>query len=263
MKRLSLILGMMTIGILASCSNDEFDTNVTSDAADDAKLNLNGVLLKRIVATVNGGTTVTTNDYLYNGSKLSRINSSDGTYVTYTYNGNLISERSFYYNGSLNTKELFQYNASGQLINYKRLNPSNVILFSTVYQYNSDGTISVAGYKGSTQTASTQTVNRKVFLLNGQVSKIENYTISNGTAVTETLNYTFDTKNSPFKDIIGFDKLTYYDMALNGNARNVTGITTVGATLANSGNDVVQYTYNAQNYPVTANKGSIVFQYFY
>lgn len=263
MKRLSLILGVMTMGVLASCSTDEFDTEVTSDTTEDAKLNAKGVYLKRIVTTTNAGNTVNTSDYLYSGSKLSRVNSSDGTHVVYTYTGNLITERAFYYNNALNTKEIFEYNDNSQLLNYRRVNPSNSVLYRAVYQYNSDGTVTVSGYKGSTVTESSKIVNRKVFIVNGQVTKIENYTVSNGTAVTEILNYTFDTKYSPFKDILGFDKLTYYDTALNGSARNVTGITTAGASLANSGNDIVQYTYNAQNYPVTANKGSIVLQYFY
>lgn len=252
----------MTMGILASCSTDEFDPEATT-ATDTAKLNVKGVYLKRTVATTNGGANVTTSDYLYEGSKLSKVTASDGTYVAYLYTGNFITERDFYYNNILNTKELFEYNANGQLINYRRVNPSNTVLYTSVYQYNSDGTITISGYRGSSITQTAQIVNRKVFFVNGQVSKIENYTVSNGMATTEVLNYTFDTKNSPYKDILGFDKLTYYDMALNGSARNVTGITTVGATLANSGNDVVQYTYNAQNYPVTANRGSIVFQYFY
>lgn len=262
MKRLSLILGMMTMGILASCSNDEFDTSNATDAAA-AKLNVNGLLLKRIVATTNAGATVNTDDYLYDGSKLLKITSSDGSYVTYAYTGNLITERDFYYNNVLNTKEIFTYNASNQLLNFRRTTPTNTVLYKATYQYNSDGTITINGYKGDVISQSTQLVNRKVFLLNGQASRIENYTVVNGTAATEVLNYTFDTKNSPFKDILGFDKLTYYDTALNGNARNVTGINTSGAILANSGSDVVQYTYNPQNYPVSANKGSIVFQYYY
>jgi len=253
------------MGVLASCSTDEFDPEVTTttDATDTAKLNPNGTYLKRTIATTNAGGSVTTSDYLYEGSKLAKVTSSDGTYVTYAYTGNYITERDFYYSNVLNTKELFTYNTSGQLINYRRVNPSNTVLYTSVFQYNSDGTITISGYRGSTITQTAQIVNRKVFFVNGQVNKIENYIVSNGAAVTEVLNYTFDTKNSPYKDILGFDKLTYYDMALNGSARNVTGITTVGATLANSGNDVVQYTYNAQNYPVTANRGSIVFQYFY
>ena len=174
-----------------------------------------------------------------------------------------MTERDFYYNNVLNTKEIFSYNANNQLLSFRRTTPTNTVLYKATYQYNSDATITINGYKGDVISQSTQVVNRKVFLLNGQASRIENYTVVNGTAATEVLNYTFDTKNSPFKDILGFDKLTYYDTALNGNARNVTGISTSGAILANSGNDVVQYTYNPQNYPVSANKGSIVFQYYY
>lgn len=266
MKKLICLLGI-TMVTLTSCSNEEFDTsepNVTES-------NTNGTVLKKTVAIINGGSPVTTGEYIYNGDKLAKIITSDDKYVTYSYTGDLITSREFYTNAILNTKEIFEYNANNQLVNFKRVKPNNSIVYRAIYGYNTDGTITVTGYKGALTDQNSEISKRKVFVENGQVSKIETYVNVNGSMVTETSRYTFDTKNSPFNDILGFDKLTYYDSALNGNAHNVTGLSISSATNANASSDPIQYTYNAFDYPVTAkevdpaNNGgkSTVFQYFY
>jgi hypothetical protein len=272
MKKISCILGI-AMAMLTSCSNDEFETpdpNASRLSLNQTQyLNQKGTLLKKTVAVINGGTTEITGDYIYNGNKLVKIVSSDGKEVVYTYTGNLITERAFYTNGVLNTKELFEYNATNQLITLKRVSPNNIIQYRAVYVYNVDGTVSVTGYKGDLIAQSSVIKSRKVFFLNGQVSKIETYVTVNGSVVTNTANYTFDNKNTPFRNILGFDKLTYHDAALNGNPQNITGISYTGSSPANS--DKIQYTYNAIGYPLTAAEvypadkigKSTVFQYFY
>jgi hypothetical protein len=266
MKKLISLLSI-TMVLLASCSNDEFDTtepNVTES-------NTNGTVLKKTVAIINGGTAVTTGEYIYDGNKLAKIISSDDKYVTYFYTSDLITSREFYNNGILSTKEIFEYNANKQLVNFKRVKPNNTIVYRAVYVYNTDGTITVTGYKGALVDQNSEISKRKVFLENGQASKIETYLNVNGSIATETTHYTFDSKNSPFNDILGFDKLTFYDSSLNGNAHNVTGLNVTSSSNTNSGADAIQYTYNAFDYPVTAKevdsadkaKNSTVYQYFY
>ncbi|HSD14887.1 MAG TPA: hypothetical protein VLB74_09590 [Flavobacterium sp.] len=262
MKRLSSVLGMIAIALLASCSNDEF-VDTISDSETDAKLNPNLPLVKRIVATTNSGTSVSTDNYTYSGSKLVRVTSSDGRHVDYVYTGNLITERDYFTDNVLNSKELYEYNVDNRLINYRRVNAVNTVTYRATFSYNSDGTVSVAGYRGDVVSTSAQIVNRKVFFTNGRISSMETYRTVNGSPVTEVNNYTYDTKNSPYKGILGFDKLTYHDTALNGNMNNITSISTTGVSAANSVNDQIQYTYNNTNYPVTASRGSIVFQYYY
>jgi len=263
MKRLSSILGMIAIAsLVASCSNEEF-VDTISDSEIDAKLNPNSVLVKRIVATTNLGASVTTDDYVYDGSKLLKTVSADGRHVAYVYTGNLITERDFYTNNVLSSKEIYEYDANNQLINYRRVNPSNAVTYRAVLSYNSDGTVSVNGYRGDVISQTNQLVNRKIFFTNGKVNRMETYRIVNGSTVTEAHNYTYDTKNSPYKGILGFDKLTYFDAALNGNLNNVTSIATTGVSAANSVTDQIQYTYNSGNYPISASRGSIVFQYYY
>lgn len=257
----------ITIGFLVSCSNEEFDTsepNVTES-------NTNGTVLKKTVAIINGVTPVVTGEYIYNGGKLAKVISSDNKSVAYFYTGDLITSREFYTNGILNTKEVFEYNANNQLVNFKRLKPNNSIVYSASYIYNTDGTVLVTGYKGALTDQNSEISKRKVFLENNQVSKIEIYTNVSGSITTETIRYSFDSKNAPFKGIPGFDKLTFYDSALNGTAHNVTALQVSNSSNTNSGTDAIQYTYNAFDYPVTAKevdpadkaKNSTVYQYFY
>lgn len=254
MKRFSLILGMALTTVFASCSLDE-EYDATEDAA---KMSTSSLLVQSITATSERGATVVTDEYTYNGTKLVKITSSDGRKVLFTYGGDLIIRKDFYVNNVLNSKEFFQYNRQYQLTNYRRESASGTTTYNAIYTNNSDGTVLVKGYSGSSTSASSQIVNRKVFTAGIRVNKIENYTVQNGTPVTEVLNYSYDSKNSPFKNITGFDKLAYYDITANSNYNNVQSVSS-GTTVVES----AQYAYNGANYPLNANKGSVTFDYVY
>ncbi len=214
--------------------------------------------MQSITATSERGATVVTDQYTYNGSKLVKITSSDGREVVFTYGGDLIIRKDFYVNNVLNSKEFFQYNRQYQLTNYRRENASGTTTYNAIYTNNSDGTVVVKGYSGSSTSPSSQIVNRKVFTAGIRVNKIENYTVQNEYPVTEVLNYSYDSKNSPFKNITGFDKLAYYDITANSNYNNVQSVSS-GTTVVES----AEYAYNGANYPLSANKGSVTFDYVY
>lgn len=267
MKKFSCILGLITAVLISSCSNDEFDTTTPENQTTDVKGNNNGTLLKKTVAIIDGGTTVTTGEYTYNGNKLSRVTTED-KYVTYTYTGDLITSREFFSNNLLATKEIFEYNANKKLVAFKRVKPNNAVVYNAVYVYNSDNTISVTGYKGALKDAASEIRSRKVFLTAGQISKIETYNKVSGATVTETAVYTFDGKHSPFASITGFDKLTYYDAALSANSNNIMSSVYTASNSSKTDNDQFQYTYNSFNYPTTATELTsvgkpTVYQYFY
>lgn len=255
MKRFSLILGVALTTVFASCSlNDDFD--VTEQ--DDSKMSTSSLLVQAVTATSERGTTVVTDQYTYNGTKLVKISSSDGREVVYTYGGDLIVRKDFYLNNILNSKEFFEYSRQSQLIKYRRENASGTTTYNAVYTNNTDGTVNVKGYSGSSNSAASQIVNRKVFTAGIRVNKIENYALQNGSTVTEVLNYSYDDKNSPFKNITGFDKLAYYDITANSNYNNIQSVSN-GTTVVES----AQYAYNGANYPLSANKGSVTFDYVY
>lgn len=255
MKRFSLILGVALTTVFASCSlDDDFDAT----EQDASKMSTSSLLVQAVTATSERGGTVVTDQYTYNGTKLVKISSSDGREVVYTYGGDLIVRKDFYLNNILNSKEFFEYSRQNQLLKYRRENASGATTYNAVYTNNSDGTVNVKGYSGSSTSAASQIVNRKVFTAGIRVNKIENYTLQNGSTVTEVLNYSYDDKNSPFKNITGFDKLAYYDITANSNYNNVQNVS-VGSTVVES----AQYAYNGTNYPLSANKGSVTFDYVY
>lgn len=265
MKKFSCILGLITAVLISSCSNEEFDTTTPDNT--DVKVNSNGTLLKKTIAIVDGGTTITTGEYTYTGNKLSRVTTED-KYVTYQYTGDLITSREFYSNNLLASKEIFEYNANKQLVAFKRVKPNNAVTYNAVYAYNSDNTISVTGYKGALKDAASEIRNRKVFVTGGQISKIETYNKVNGATVTETAVYTFDGKHSPFASITGFDKLTYYDAALSAPSNNILSSVYTASNSSKTDNDQYQYTYNSMDYPTTATElvsvgKPTVYQYFY
>ncbi|WP_313804290.1 hypothetical protein [Flavobacterium sp.] len=255
MKRVSLILGIALVSVFASCSlDDDFEMTDT----DASKMSVNALLVRSIATISERDGTMITDDYQYNGSKLLKINSSDGREIVYTYAGDLIIRKDFFQDNILNSKEIFEYNRQYQLIKYKRQNASGVTTYNAIYTNNTDGTVSVKGYSGGTTNQSSQILDRKVFTSGIRVNKVENYTTQNGSPATQVFNYSYDTKNSPFKNITGFDKLAYYDITVNSNYYNVQSVTR-GTTEVES----VQYTYNGENYPSSANKGSLSFLYTY
>ena len=266
MKKFSCLF-IAVLAIFTSCSKDDLEAT-EPDAIDS---NPNGKVLKKMTVNLNGGAEITTEEYFYNANKLAKITSSDDKNTVFTYTGNLITKKEFYSSGALNTTEIFEYNPSNQLVNFKRVNPSNKTVYRGVYVYNPDGTITATGYKGDLTDQKSQISNRKVFIENAQISKIETYETVNGTPTTETTRYTFDSKSTPFINILGFDKLTYYDSVMSGNAHNIIGSTSTNSTNSKSDNEAFDYAYNKANLPISSSEnnaiktagGSIIFQYFY
>lgn len=265
MKKFICLLSITMI-MLTACSKEDFED---SESIPD-KTNPNGTVLKRTVAITNGDSTIATGEYVYNGNKLSKIITSDDKYVAYFYTNDLIYSKEFYTNAILDNKELFEYNANNQLVNFKRVK-ANSVVYNAIYSYNPDGTISVTGYKNGLTDLNSEINKRKIFVENGRVAKIETYVTINGSIHTTTIRYSFDTKNSPFQNILGFDKLTYYDVTLGGSSNNITGLNSTNSSNANSRVTTIQYSYNASGFPITAKEvdgatihgKSTLFQFFY
>lgn len=266
MKKFISLLSITMI-MLTSCSKEDFED---SESITE-KTNPNGTILRKTIAITNGDISIVTGDYVYNGNKLSKIITSDDKYVAYFYTNDLITSKEFYTNTILDNKEIFEYNANNQLVNFKRVKANNSIVYRAIFVYNPDGTISVTGYKDGLTDQNSEINKRKIFVQNGRVVKTETYVNVNGTIKTTTNQYSFDTKNSPFQNILGFDKLTYYDVTLGGSSNNITGLNITNSTNSNSRSTTTQYTYNALNFPVTAkevdaaniNGSSTLFQFFY
>lgn len=279
MKKIRILflpLIIIALFVLNSCSSSnepidgfvEEDTNTTTltdpanptNPANPANPSTPGsstVLLKKIINTYPDGEKATVN-FTYNGNKLVSIIDDSGeinVYVTYT--GDLITKLEYKQpNGTVEQIDTFTYGTNGKLASFVKSEPIDKLGNKEVYTYNSDGSISVVEYIGDdkiqTQSNSTSTIK----FVNGEVSEI---TSSNS---LENHKYTYDAKNNPLKNVLGWGKISFYGGEADGILVNIISDTN------SSQSYTYTYTYNSSNYPVTSKEiddtGYIVkAEYFY
>ena len=270
MKKLILLFSAVSF-IFASCTSDADPLPVVEPF--DPTVNTSSVLLKKIID--NDGVDIVTTNYNYNGSKLTSITDDTGYRENYTYTGNLITSTQEIDNGVVLTNNTFEYNVNGKLTFFKRFDGDTGDEFVREgYNYNSDGTVTIDHYDiGVFDNNGAPYIYKKekLFFTNNELSKVEstNYSLISGVQTasgTSTRNFTYDTKNNPFKNVVGFQNLFYGESALlhNGRFSNLLTENRVG----NTGSDVYNFTYNSVNFPATSTysyntggNGSI--QYFY
>jgi hypothetical protein len=106
------------------------------------------------------------------------------------------------------------------------------------YVYQSDGSVEVTNYHYDTSNVQQITGTRTYFYQNGNM-------IANG------YNYTYDTNNSPFKNILGYNKFIIAD-SFYMNTNNI-----LTAVYPSSPSGVYEeensYVYNAAGYPTYMN----------
>jgi hypothetical protein len=189
-------------------------------------------------------------EYDYNGEKLieSRL-WSDDVYISktiYTYLGDLISETEYFDESGNSSNSLgsnyYSYDDKGRLKENKILTyeDGGGLTYKTGnYTYNSDGTTTVIITKVSGEF--------KTIIHSFSDNEIVEVEITDGKE-TATSTSSFDGKNNPFKNVLGYDKTGisryhqqnleyYYQRTLpSGDVENET---------------VREYTYNLENYPKT------------
>lgn len=236
MKNL-LYLFLVTSLFLTSCSrSDRASTNTESD-----------VLVLKVSKTYLEDGSTESDIITYNGKKIVRATSSTGGYSLFTYVGDLISKiETFNANNTLSQRQTFSYNSNGLLVSSITLDFEFSKEFQENYVYNTDGTIAVSGFQGDLGSQVNANRNSVVTLVNGEVSTYVN--TNSITAETSTTTYIFDTKNSPFKNVIGFDKLKFINFEDIQGAHNVLSQSYTSPTINYVINRV--YTYNSLNYPI-------------
>lgn len=239
-----IILAVLTI----SCSSDSSSNQTFS-----------GVLIQKTIQQFTNGSPSITTFYHYNGAKLTSVTSDDFLYK-YFYSGNLIIKEEIYHTNDLAYVLDFDYDPQNRLIQYKREAVGPGQIFRNVYHYNTDNTISVDEYFIYETGSEEELTQAKYYMSSaGEIEKMENY---NGT-VTETATFTYDSKNNPFKNVLGMDKLLipggFYSNVIHqvytGYPPEVSDVTS-------------EFTYNSDNYPIAmsrtigTNQDSTM-QYFY
>jgi hypothetical protein len=224
MKKFLLLFGALTLS-LTSCSRD--------DSSDSSS-----VLLKKEIATDSDGDKVTTN-YKYDGNKLVDITVqgfTGGLYFTYT--GDLITKIEFKYDGVVEQINTYAYDSNNRLVSFVRAEPQDELGFKEVYTYNTDGTVSVKTYRGDHLSQTTANGTGKIIFTAGEVTEI--------TATdSPTRSYTYDDKNNPMKNVLGYDKISFADGEASGILHNI-----VSSKYNNEVMAAYVLTYNADNYPV-------------
>lgn len=249
MKKI-LLLFSFSVVLLSSCSSDS-----------SSSTNSQPLLLKTMTeGDVLFGQTVTT--FTYNGNKLVEIfkDGDDDFSNVYTYTGDVITkiEKFAVYNfgTTFETRELlstdqFAYNTNNQLIQFTTTSQDFEGERVTTYTYNSNNTVSFAqnAYVPGQPAESLKT--GTITMGNGEIIKLQ--VVKEFDSYTD--NYTYDTKNSIFKNVTGYDKILLTHII--GRQSSMTWVDSIVGGIShnflNHQGDY-QYTYNSDNYPLTANQ---------
>ena len=172
----------------------------------------------------------------------------DDSYDKFYYTGDLITKIEFYDDADfLEEKVTYTYNADGKLTSYVSVDFVNDDGDREVYTYNADGTVSGVSYFGDSVSQTTPGTTRTISFSNGEVSSEVS---SSGFGSDTTYTYTYDTKNHPYKNIKGYDKIAAYsDSDNSGVAHNL--LTRVQTSGAFTNTNTYSYTYNSDDYPLT------------
>ena len=251
----NLILTILASSFILSCSTDSSTDNSSNPT------NTGGLLVKTITYTY--GTSSEFDVYFYDGNKVNRILSSDGSYSTFTYNQDYIvkleiSRTPKKEEGIINWMDTGNYSYSnGSLISSNEdwsgsiLKDYFISTLNSSFSYNSDGTI----IENQTITSAGGNVNNlmiKKYFSQGNVIKKEEYNTDNSPmTLNSSTTYSFDNKNIPYQNIIGIHQLR--NISLKNNeisavTKNASGVIT--STVQTT------YQYNSQNYPISSNETS-------
>ena len=209
----------------------------------DDKANFSDTTLcKKVIVMDSNGEEMKTYDYTYDGNKLLKrtesTNNIDFKEIRYFYTNNLISHINVDYIDNpfpyyVDYDSYYTYNKTGQLIKEEN-NMENGIEGNTqiIYAFNEDKTITANYYEGSVLS-----VSNSFTILNNDFIKATNATFS------------YDDKNSPFKNIIGNNPLISpilpeSNILFTGTNHNCTKINGTGYSVD------CKYQYDLENYPI-------------
>ena len=245
MKSKNIIAAFLLISTLASCSTDSESKTETQQT--------NSILVKKIIKTYRPNE-VDILTYKYDGNKIVSETWDGGLITYYTYTGDVITKIET--KGADNiTKSSFDYiYLNGKVV--KEIEKNNWETDSRTYTYNANGTVSYA----RTRTGGESTTGLLTFE-NGNLVKNEEF-YGGQYPSTSTYIFGYDTKNNPFKNVLGFNLLfdTNEDMYSKNN------MTQDGSGGGNT-KDYYTFKYDANGYPTERTGDNPYFpetyQYFY
>ena len=238
MKKLIYLFSAIVL-IFTSCSSDDIPLSAPQTP----------ILVTKITTTNQWGTHEQM--FEYNGNKIVKKTISDEGYEMYFYTDDLITKIERFDDNSVHTSDdVFEYNSAGNLIVFNRISYLTTIPNVTKqdYIYNSDNTISWDEYYGDLSAQNSYIYSGKYYLnANNEVEKLDLYL--SGGDVDESL-ITHDSYNSPFKNILGYNKLFPKHYA-SGSTNNVLSFLGYYNDDLYYGSNFSQYAYNSSNFPTS------------
>ncbi|WP_343705810.1 hypothetical protein [Flavobacterium sp.] len=229
MKKILCLLSAVAF-VFASCSKDD-----SSDSASS-------ILVKKITEFENGSPIIRT--VQYNGNKVVSMTEEDGSQRKFTYIGNQIAKiEEFDVDGLPDGSIVYGY-TNGLMTSYVE-KYDDLYNHKTKYTHNNDGTVSYEQFKVNIETGIEEKYGQTGTLTfrDGNLIKAERSS-SNFTSVEV---YEYDAKNSPLKNIVGWNLLLDDESANN----NITQRTYTSGSGDNIHIDITTYTYkyDANGYP--------------
>lgn len=242
----------MLFFVSCSSNNSSNDTNNNNSSQN--------LFLKKITEgdAVLGGSG---SSYTYNGNKLVEILRTQSSYTSsdkYTYTGDLITKIEKYevhYLGTssesrtLISTDQFQYNNNNQLVQFKTTTPNSDYEDVTTYVYTNNNTVTFQQFENSPGTAPVSLKTGTITVQNGELVRVQ--VVKQFDSYTK--DYTYDTYNSVFKNVLGYDKLMFSHII--GKQGSMTSLSTIIGGVSHNftnGNGTLEYTYNTNNYPLIA-----------
>lgn len=229
-----IVLSLITIlffQLFYSCSNND-DNSITP------------ILPTQVIETVeyNGNTEIYTANITYDGNKMVRQDYGLDI-VDLTYTGDLITKFEYKRNNVVIQRNEYTYDNNERLINYKRFEFDDIIGdygTNVNYDYNTDGSVNFTRYSGylpnlNLSSSGTITLN--------QENLVSTIAFSNG----DSYAYSYDTKNNPFKNILGVDKIPFEDDEANSFFRNYISIDKTNSGFSYTTSFI--HNYNSNDYP--------------
>lgn len=243
--------------VLTSCSNDETkedDVVITPKSQN---------LLKKSIET-NGNGIVRTAIYTYEGNKIDKIIYDDGATTVFTYTGDLITKtvQTEIHNGkAYSNTTTFAYEGNKLRSSLKVYSENRINTMQGIFSYDVEGKISATyiDIDPLTQKQKLMTLSALTLDSNKNIVKAEMFTSPYNVSLME-----YDTKNTPFKNIVGASLIFNSDVfgrevGLNNN--KTKEILRYGKD--NEVTLIYSNIYNSDNYLITSDNGRKMLEYFY
>ena len=221
----NIILTILASYFFISCSTNSSNDNSNNPTSSD--------LLPKTIKNLS-----TTSTFNYNGNKIISINTG-GTNRTFSYTGDFIS--SSIYNSSSSSPSISTYSYLNNLLNTVTYSNNMITNNYSTFTY-SNGIIT------ENDSLGPGNFNTSIrYYSQGNCVKEEIYNTDNGvTTFNGTTTYTYDNKNSPFRNITGWFALNIgegVNNCLTETHKDASGVTTSIAQAT--------YQYNSQDYPIS------------